>query len=169
MRMFSHRHRPLQCRYLVGDGCIWRPWRSVLRMHSLTLCGSTRYSLETLIITGIKLFQERRDESSSPRGSIRGRGRAGMEYTYTETNLADFDWPVQYETVCCPGANAATAATTTPTCPARVSSHFKQARFPELTAWSSVDHGHWFNNPGDRGACSISAISVSSDQLPTCR
>ena len=30
-----------------------------------------------------------------------------MEDTDTDTNLADFDWPTQYETVCCPGANAA--------------------------------------------------------------
>ena len=66
--------------------------------------------------------------------------------------------------------NAATTATTIPTtCPARVSSHFKKARFPELRTWSSLALGHWFKNPGDRGAWSISAISVQKVHLPACR
>ena len=67
----------------------------------------------------------------------------GIVVTDTDTNLADFDWPMQYETVCCPGAKAATTATTIPTtCPARVSSHFKKATFPELETWTSLEHGH---------------------------
>ena len=68
------------------------------------------------------------------------RDQSGEEtvVTDTDTDLADFDWPMQYETVYCPGAKAATTATTTPACPARVSSAFK----PDSPSMDLLDHEH---------------------------
>ena len=75
----------------------------------------------------------------------------GTVVTDTDTNLADFDWPMQYETVCCPGAKAATTTTQ----PQQRQQFLRPAR-PGFLLISgkpdspSQDGAHWTRDTGSR-------------------